>query len=69
MQHHRIRNFDPVLGVVCVCVCVCVRTKSLKPGRVSQLVSCLATDASLTADPGVASSIPDRSHTFDEIAH
>ena len=27
----------------------------------------LATDASLTADPGVASSIPARSHTFVEI--
>ena len=30
---------------------------------------CLATDASLTADPGVASSIPARSHTFVEIDH
>ena len=28
---------------------------------------CLATDASLTADPGVASSIPVQSHTFVEI--
>ena len=32
-----------------------------------QSVTCLATDASLTADPGVASSIPARSHTFVEI--
>ena len=39
------------------------------PGRVAQLVTCLATDASLTADPGVASSIPARSHTFVEIDH
>ena len=39
------------------------------PGRVAQSVTCLATDASLTADPGVASSIPDRSHTFVEIDH
>ena len=39
------------------------------PGRVAQLVTCLATDASLTADPGVASSIPTRSHTFVEIDH
>ena len=39
------------------------------PGRVAQLVACLATDASLTADPGVASSIPARSHTFVEIDH
>ena len=38
------------------------------PGRVAQSVTCLATDASLTADPGVASSIPARSHTFVEIA-
>ena len=29
----------------------------------------LAADASLTADPGVASSIPARSHTFVEIDH
>ena len=28
-----------------------------------------ATDTSLTADPGVASSIPVRSHTFVEIDH
>ena len=37
------------------------------PGRVAQSVTCLATDACLTADPGVASSIPVRSHTFLEI--
>ena len=39
------------------------------PGRVAQSVMCLATDACLTADPGVASSIPVRSHTFAEIDH
>ena len=39
------------------------------PGRVGQWVTCLATDACLTADPGVASSIPARSHTFVEIDH
>ena len=39
------------------------------PGRIAQSVSCLATDASLTADPGVASLIPARSHTFAEIDH
>ena len=32
-----------------------------------QSVTCLATEASLTADPGVASSIPAWSHTFVEI--
>ena len=41
----------------------------LGPGRVAQSVTCLATDACLTADPGVASSIPARSHTFVEIDH
>ena len=34
-----------------------------------QSVTCLATDASLTADPEVASLIPARSHTFVEIDH
>ena len=50
----------------------CVRSitqQLLLPGRVAQLVTCLATDASLTADPGVASSIPARSHTFVEVDH
>ena len=41
----------------------------LGPGRVAQSVTCLATDVCLTADPGVASSIPVRSHTFVEIDH
>ena len=39
------------------------------PGRVAQSETCLATDACLTADPGVASSFPARSHTFVEIDH
>ena len=43
--------------------------QSGQPGRVAQSVTRLATDASLTADPGVASSIPARSHTFVEIDH
>ena len=42
---------------------------SIEPGRVAQSVTCLATDACLTADPGVASSIPARYHTFVEIDH
>ena len=33
------------------------------PGRIAQSVTCL------TADPGVASSIPARPHTFVEIDH
>ena len=40
-----------------------------EPGRVAQSVTCLATDARLTADRGVANSIPVRSHTFVEIDH
>ena len=39
------------------------------PCRVAQSVMFLATDARLTADPGVSSSIPARSHTFVEIDH
>ena len=35
----------------------------------SQLVMCLAKDTCLTADPGVTSLIPARSHTFVEIDH
>ena len=38
-------------------------------GCVVQSVTCLATDASLIANPGVASLIPARSHTFVEIDH
>ena len=39
------------------------------PGRVAQSVTCLVTDAKLTADPGVTSSILAWSHTFVEIDH
>ena len=42
-------------------------TNAPEPGCVAQSVTCLATDACLTAYPGVASSIPVRSHTFVEI--
>ena len=42
---------------------------STSPGRIAQSVTCLATDACLTAIPGVASSITARSHTFVEIDH
>ena len=51
---------------------ICNRRKKQKtasPGRVGQSVTCLATDACLTADPRVASSIQVRSHTFVEIDH
>ena len=38
-------------------------------GRIAQSVTCLATDACLTADPGVESLIAAWSHTFVEIDH
>ena len=38
-------------------------------GCEAQSVTCLATDASLTGDPGVGSSIMARSHIFVEIDH
>ena len=38
-------------------------------GSAAQLVTCLATDANLTADPGVTSLFPARSHTFVETDH
>ena len=44
-------------------------TMCILPGRVAQSVTCLATDAYPTADPGVASLIPVRFHTFVEIDH
>ena len=44
-------------------------TTLLGPGRVAQSVTCLATDARLTADAGVPSLIPARSHTFVKIDH
>ena len=36
----------------------------MEPGRIAQLVTCLTSDARLTAAPGVGSSILARSHTF-----
>ena len=36
---------------------------------IAQSVTCLAIDACMTADPGVASLIPVRSHSFVEIDH
>ena len=49
--------------------CPLIQRQSLYIGRVAQSLTCLATDACLTADPGVTSSIPVRSHTFVEIDH
>ena len=49
--------------------CPSITLFSSPAGRVAQSVTCLATDACLTADPGVASTIQARSHTFVEIDH
>ena len=37
--------------------CIYLLLTSVIPGRIGQVVTCLATDANLTADPGVASPI------------
>ena len=50
-------------------VCIFHKHNIQVPGRVAQSVTCLATDACLTADPGVASLIPVQSHTFVENDH
>ena len=50
-------------------ICCGIYVEIKNTGRVAQSVTCLATDACLTAYPGVASSIPVRSHTFVEIDH
>ena len=49
--------------------CLVTRADAARDFKPTTSHSCLATDASLTADPGVASSIPARSHTFVEIDH
>ena len=38
-------------------------------GSVAQSETCMNTDSCLTADPGVPSSLPARSHTFIEYDH
>ena len=48
---------------------ICFSSYGLETGRVAQSVTCLATNTSLHADPGVASLIPGLSHTFVEIDH
>ena len=49
--------------------CIILNISGKKAGSVAQSVTCLATDACLTADPGVASSITARSQFFVEIHH
>ena len=51
------------------CSLIKISISFTEPGCVAQSVMCLPTDASLTADPGVARMIQARSHTFVEIDH
>ena len=51
------------------CIPIIATHNCLVPGRVAQSVTCLATDASLTADPEIASSMPARPHTLVKIDH
>ena len=65
------RHVGNVSGYRCEADCRS-RGREFDPGPVPYFrrePTCLATDAKLTADPGVASSIPARSHTFVEIDH
>ena len=63
MRHHYNAAFDQYLLFLFSELC------PPKPGRVAQSVTCLATDASPAADPGVVRSIPARLHTFVKIDH
>ena len=55
--------------VIIIIIIILLLLLLLFTGPVAQSVTCLTTDACLTADPGVASSIPARYHTFVEIDH
>ena len=57
------------LASLCICADSLEPLLLEMPGRVAQSVTCLATDACLTADRGVASSISVRSYTFMGIDH
>ena len=67
-QHKIVIIFLPIiLAYVLGAVLLSTHNICSIPGHVAQSVTCLATDASLIADPEGASSIPVRSHTFVEI--
>ena len=60
-------GFEKYVSKIKLVKCLLLIINPFELGRVAQSVTCLATDASLTVDPGVASSIPAWSHTFMEI--
>ena len=45
-------------GMAVCSIVIGLYKQNVSPGRVAQSVTCLASDVCLTADPGVASSIP-----------
>ena len=66
-----------VYGILCILIFLCKGAREINkiflcdmglqcsmPGRIGKSVTCLATDVSLTADPGVMSLIQAHSHTF-----
>ena len=60
-------NLDSAFSLGYYCLNSAFSGPMRRLGLVAQSVTCLETDASLTADPGVASLILARSHTFVEI--
>ena len=68
MDEKQIKNSNIYINIKLNTLLI-LKLNTFKVSRVVQSVTCLATVASLTADPGVASSIPARSHTFVEIDH
>ena len=64
------KSLSPKFGkFLLTCIYTILTLILCTPTCIAQLVACLATDASLTADPGVTSPIPAWSHTFVEIDH
>ena len=51
------------------CLSMAAITRSYRSVHVAQSVTCLATDACPTANPGVASAVPAWTNTFVEIHH
>ena len=67
-NHEGFVSFEKACSKANTCV-IQTSLNYVQLGHIAQSVTCLATDACLTADPGVASSIPVLSHTFVEIDH
>ena len=62
-SHWFVGSLSLVLILLCITIILMIAS------CIVQLVTCLATDACMTADPGIVSSIPTRSQTFVEIDH